>query len=314
VGALIAGVNDLVGWTPIAVDLDDAEPWVEWTCFGDRPFDEPFFADTIAKHLEGPTARRVRTSPVALERVAVLGDAVGPSALVFHGSRCGSTALANALAAVGDAVVVREPVVLGRALLHEGLPPERLLGLLRCLAVRRSATQRRTFLKTSSFHVLFADRLCDALPGVPRVFLYRDPLEVAVSLLERPPRWAAMFRAGRFGLAERDAGPEALVAHAVGSFYRAALACPRLELVEYRQLADGGCVALVERLAGAALCSEERNGVARALARDAKDRSAGFRPDAAQKQARASDRLRAAVDRLARPHYDALEERRTSAA
>lgn len=311
-GARIAGVNDLVGWTPIALDLEDADPWVEWTAFGDRPFDEPFFADTIAKHLEDPSARRVRTSPVALERVAAQSDAVGPSALVFHASRCGSTALANALAAVRDAVVLREPVVLGRAVLHEGLPQQRLLGLLRCLAARRGPAQRHTFLKTSSFHVLFADTLCDALPGAPRLFLYRDPLEIAVSLLERPPRWAGMFRAGRFGLAEPDAGPEEIVAHAVGSFLRAALACPRLELVEYRQLAEA-CVDIVDRLAGAPLSADERAGVAQALQRDAKDRGTAFRPDAAQKQARASDRLRVAVDRLARPFYDALEARRTSA-
>lgn len=311
-GALIEGIDDLVGWTPTAVDLDDADAWVEWTCFGALPFDEPFFADTLARHFTDPQARRVRTSPVALERIAARTDAVGPTALVFHGGRCGSTALANALATVRDAVVLREPMVLGRALLHDGLPPQRLQALVQCLVARRSPAQHHTFLKTSSYNVLFADALIAACPNVPCLFVYRDPLEVAVSLLERPPRWAGMFRGGRFGLAERDAGPEELVAHAVGSFYRAALACPRLELVVYPELVQRAA-SLVERLSGTPLTREARDAIAASLGRDAKDRIATFRPDGARKQAQVTPRLRAAVERLAQPFYEALEQRRTSA-
>src|SRR5688572_27335761 len=85
-GAVIAGVHDLVGWTPIALDFGAAEPWVQWTDLASAAFAEPFFEDTIRKHVDAPGARRVVSEADALPVVGSRCDVVGPSGFVFHGS------------------------------------------------------------------------------------------------------------------------------------------------------------------------------------------------------------------------------------
>jgi hypothetical protein len=319
-GAVIAGVHDLVGWTPIALDFEADEPWVQWTDLASASFADPFFEDTIRKHVDAPGSRRALSEADALAVVGDRCDVVGPTGFVFHGSRCGSTAFANALAAVRGSVVVREPITLGRALASDpkGEHLDRLAGLVRCLAQRRQPEQRATFIKLSSYSVLFAEALHRAFPDVPSVFVYRDPLEVAVSLFARPPRWAAMFRAGKLrGSAELAvvAGPEELVAHAVASFYRAALACPQLRLVNYSRL-PGDCIAMLGAVFGLALHEDDRRRIAEGLATYSKDpgRKAEFRPDTAKKRSEATPALRDAVDRHAQDAYRELERRRLSSA
>lgn len=317
-GAVIAGVHDLVGWTPIALDFGAAEPWVQWTNLASAAFAEPFFEDTIRKHVGAPGARRVVSDADALPVVGSRCDVVGPNGFVFHGSRCGSTAFANALGAVRGSVVVREPITLGRALANAGIGDrlDRLAGLVQCLVQRRQPEQRYTFIKISSYGTSFAEALRRAFPAVPCAFLYRDPLEVAVSLFARPPRWAAMFRAGELGgPSNAAAGPEELVALAVASFYRAALACPDLRLVNYRELQSEG-VATIGAALGLALDEHDRRCAGEALATYSKDpgRKQEFRPDSARKQAEATPALRDAVDRHALGVYRELERRRVSSA
>src|SRR6516165_1265487 len=88
---------ELASWIPIAINLEDETPSVDWGDFGALRFTDPFFDNTVARWASGkPPPRTVRTG---LDALVVLDQApsLDPSGLIFHLSRCGSTLLAQLL-------------------------------------------------------------------------------------------------------------------------------------------------------------------------------------------------------------------------
>ena len=108
-------------------------------------------------------------------------------------SRCGSTLARNLLGAVDGSLVMSEASLVNSALAEfttRSLQPA-MSGFLRPDGDRL----QRGYLKCTSWNVLAADRLLDSFPGLPMVFIHRNPLEVLVSL-SRSPGWGEGFPAG----------------------------------------------------------------------------------------------------------------------
>ncbi len=104
-------------------------------------------------------------------------------------SRCGSTLLSQMLAALPEHVVLSEAGPLDTVLqLHFREPSvtdEERIGLLRAmmsaLGQPRTGRERRLFVKLDSWHTLHLPLIRRAFPGVPWIFLFRNPVEVLVS-------------------------------------------------------------------------------------------------------------------------------------
>ncbi len=181
----------LAGWTPIRVFGRDGHPWVDWCRLGGGRFVDPFFEQTITHALRNPARLlfRKQTPAEVLEDAEWARLGIPPSGFVFHLSRCGSTLVAQMLAAVPENVVVSEAPPLDRILmLHHALPGltrERRIswvrGMINALGQRRAGDEHRYFIKFDSWHVLELSLISEAFPGVPWIFLYRDPTEVMVS-------------------------------------------------------------------------------------------------------------------------------------
>lgn len=156
-----------------------------------------------------------------------------------------------------------------------------------------------------------------AFPGTPWVFLYRDPVEIAVSQLAEP---AARLIPGMLGPASLLVPPEAstrmsreeFVARVIGGIL--ALGVKHCEQagglpVNYAELPG----AVWARLAKALGVTDEPatlSGLCAVLSQDAKRPGHGFDADSSQKQSRASQALRAAIEAHAMPHYRKLEAMR----
>lgn len=223
-------------WFPIT--LDDTS--VSWRHLPGR-FTAPFFAETLSG--QPREERRICvTPPEGLDRT---GPAIPPSAFVFHSSRCGSTLLAQMLAALPQCVVLSEPPVVddffaryGDAPLADAVP--RLRRLVRALGQRRHG-ETHFVVKLDCWHMRHLPLLHAAFPEVPFWFLYREPAAILAShRRQRGPQMVpGLVLPAAFGDGLAAGDLDAYCARVIAHIFSAALAhADRLRLIAYRQLPD----------------------------------------------------------------------------
>jgi len=116
---LPASTETTPGWTPVKVFFRGSEAWTESIYTGSRRFTEPFFQDSIRAARRNPfTAIFRREMP--LEAAGAM-EGLHPTGFVFHMSRCGSTLIAQMLAALDRAIVISEAAPIDDVL-QAGLP------------------------------------------------------------------------------------------------------------------------------------------------------------------------------------------------
>jgi hypothetical protein len=315
--------DDWSGWMPFDLTAQAGQAVVEWGYMGQERFTDPFFETTVQYLLRRPFNQvfRRQTGFDHLLARAATHPGLPLHGLVFHMGRCGSTLVAQALAALPDSVVLSEPESFNTLLKwlialppgHEDLSATALRALLSALGQPRRAEDRRLFLKAACWNIAQAERILAAFPSTPWLFLYRDPLEVLVSqqrVLDPSLMAGALFQAG-FPLSEEgQAEPLAYAARVTGSLLGAAGQAmarhPGGMLLHYRELPE----ALETRLARHFRLdlSPAEQAVLRACAlRDAKHPQQAFQDDRAAKQAAADAGLRALAARWLDSPYAELE-------
>ncbi|MDO8707751.1 MULTISPECIES: sulfotransferase [Pseudomonas] len=304
---------NLEGWLPIRIWQPAGEWQVDWCWFGDTPLHQPFFRDAVEAALRLPFNQAFRRQTP----LAVLGDwqaqspGLAPSAFIFHASRCGSTLISQMLAQLANHIVISEPPPLD-ALLRSGLPAvERcaaIKGLLSAYGQRRLGTEQRLVIKLDAWNITELPLLRECFPDTPWLFVYRDPLEIAVSHIRRPGMHMVPGMIGASGL--DDEWPfdsrEDFIARRLGRLLASGLAqCQAFGglAVNYSELPG----AMAGRLAGFfGLDDVQREQVFAAVGRHAKQPSSVFVGDCDDKRREASTLLRERVERWARGPYEAL--------
>lgn len=324
-------VGLLDGWVPLRVYWRGDAPVVDWCYLGRERFTDPFFDQTVAHCMSRPfnLLFRHQTPVEVLSELRERSPGVTPAGFIFHASRCGSTLVTQMLAALPENVVISEAGPIDKVLRASGLSPqvtdeeraEWLRGLVCAFGQRRRGDERRLFVKFDSWHALFLPLVERAFPGVPWLFLYREPVEVLVSHARR--RGAHMIPGVLdpalvgFGAAEVSAMRlEEYSARVLAAVCRAALrhrqASGRGSLVNYRQLPDSVWTTLAEFF-GLELSEADTERMRRAARLDAKNPALDFDDDTAAKNLEAGDGLRREAERWARPVYEQLEEARRAA-
>lgn len=312
---------DLHGWLPIRAWRARDEWTIDWCRFDRQPLREPFFQNSVDAALRHPfnQAFRRQTPIEVLLDWQTRSPGLAPTAFVFHASRCGSTLLAQMMAQQDSHIVLSEPPPLDtllRAHYEDASIDARQVGWLRALLSAlgqpRRGGERALVVKLDAWNVGELALLRRCFPATPCLFLYRDPLEMAVSHLQLPGRHTVPGLLGTSPVlisAEEAAGltrPE-IVARTLGRLLSAGLdGCRRHELtpVHYDELphAVGGRLMPLLGLV--------RDDLPQALAgarQNAKRPGETFVPDGARKQSQADEATRQAVARWAEPAYEALE-------
>lgn len=331
----------LADWTPIRLFWNDGEPCVDWCRLPAAPFAEPFFEQTVGQAMTHPARLlfRQQTSTDVLEAIGraelslETGDAaepvVRPAGFVFHVSRCGSTLISQMLAALARNVVLSEPTPVEQVLTAPFRDPrvtrERriawLRGLIAALCQPRRGGEQQAFIKFECLSVLDHELIAEAFPEVPRVFLYRDPVEVLVSLQRSLP--AQMLPGAvdprRLGI-EPTRLPEMSLeeygARVLAPVYAAGAALaedPRVRLVNFAEL-PAAVWAAEAGLFPVAWTADEIERMQRTVQRNAKYPQRLHVADSQEKQRVASDEVRAAAQRWLQPAYVRLEAQRQAAA
>lgn len=298
---------------PVRLDFDAHPAAIHWQASDGARFVEPFFDDTL---------RRLR---VAMGRDAgaaspldTWNDApppVTPDAVIFHISRCGSTLVSRMLAALPSTLAISEAPVLDdilrgarRDTASQSAMRERWLRhALAAFTASQATRPSRIVIKLDCWHLFEIERVRRAFPGTPLLFVYRDPLEVLVSLLERPsltlvrdtvtPEEIGIARAERDALSQTE-----LAAAILGAFFREATRQrAHLTPVPYDSLPDGALTALGR----AQFTAGEIDLMRRASAADAKAPHRPFVPDSVRKRAEAGRAIQDACARWTTPAFQA---------
>ena len=191
----LSRIADNPGMVPVAIDHRDGGH-VLWADLGDHPFREWQYLFTV-KHLaeNGLVGEAFRTGFDILKDDQVVNGGIQPSGLVFHISRCGSTLVAKALARSASHVVITQGSPLQRGfwatLTDDWRKPlnatadamHMFRNLVLAMTRPRRPKQSTAFVKFISWNVLYTDFIASAFPGVPALFLYRDPVEVIASVM-----------------------------------------------------------------------------------------------------------------------------------
>jgi hypothetical protein len=316
-----AGRDAFTGWIPFRIRTDTSPPVVDWCDLGDVSFTDPFFEQTVQRclrrALRASRASDVRTTPIEtlIERAATR-PGIPPTAFIFHTSRCGSTLVSQMAAALPGTIAISEAPPIDhilRAHAPESDRVEWLRALISALGQPRRGDERHLFVKFDAWHILDLAIVQRAFPGVPCVFLYRDPAAVVASQLRMPglhmvpglvdPSLISLDLPAVLQLDRNE-----YVGRILGVIYEAGLVSARnglIELMNYRELPEGASTKLLEwcGLTGRHDLRDRLEGVAQF---DAKTPSLPFDPNAVTVSARYEQAIRAACAFVCKS-YEGLE-------
>ena len=247
--------------------------------------------------------------------------------LIFHLSRCGSTLVSRMLGALSANRVLSEPDPLKTVLDTTTHPPETsdgqriawLRGFVHASAARRFPDEQRLLIKFDPWHTLDLATIRAAFPGVPTVFIYREPVEILASLSDNIASTFAPTPGGaeKIGLTYPEAltaSIEEYCARVLGRIAEAATAAsehdPLWRLVNYTQLPDAVETEIAPHF-GLVLDEEARAAMRAVTPFHAKAQGrVVFQADSARKQSDADSELRDLARHWVDPAYARLEELR----
>jgi hypothetical protein len=314
------------GWVPIRLYWREGEPWVDWCYLGPRLLTGSFFEGDIFSALELPfnSLFRHQTPISALAEWQSISPGMKPTALVFHSSRCGSTLVSQLLAALPQTVVLSEspPVdVLARSSSRSpDATVERraawLQWMVSALGQPRVGGERHYFIKFEPRTTLELPLLRFAFPDVPWVFVYRNPVEVLISLLNEPsplttPGFIIPDPLGLDLVELMATPPDEYAARMLGRLTEAAVRHHdgMCTLVNYTQLPEILWSGL-DRQFGITLSPEDLEAMRRRCGFHTKYPNQPFHSDTERRKQEAGDRVRLLAEQWVMPHYRKLEEMR----
>jgi hypothetical protein len=310
----------LEGWVPIRIDWKAMPPEVDWCHLGSERFTDPFFDQTIERRLRDPFPLlfRHRTPLDALADRAERYPGVPPAGFIFHMSRCGSTLIAQMLAALPQTVVISEAEPINAILRASEIDDDRriawLRGMVAALGQPRAGVERHLVIKFDSWNTLDLPLVRRAFPQVPWVFSYRNPVEVLVSQIAQR---AVYMIPGLLnpGLADTGLALEALTkpeehcAKVLSSFCRAALEQHRHDpglLLNYSEMPGAVEASLLEAF-GIVASDQDIARMRNATQFNAKNPCMLFEDDTEPKHRATTEQIRRMADRWIGPLYADLE-------
>jgi Sulfotransferase family len=323
----------LRGWLPVRIFFRGGEVMVSWAHFADRKLAEPFFRDSAQLAMRLPFNQAFAQETSADEMVAWTSENPGlaPTAFIFHASRCGSTLMSQMLAALPSHIVASEPPMLDSLLRAQffagGLAEEKQLAYVRALVAALGQprwSETEFVIKLDAWNVFELPLMRRAFPDTPWIFLYRDPLEIAVSQLRQRASYMVpgMIGPAQWMIEPAEAmamGEEEYIARILGRIFEQGVRMLKHaggKAVHYNQLPVAMWTTLSETfgVAGNAqnIDASSLAAMQNAAKWDAKNPYFEFTSDAQKKQQEASPRLREAVTQWVLPHYAELERLRNN--
>jgi hypothetical protein len=301
---------------PIAIRHRNRDFAVTLQNIAPASFVDPFVVETIAR-VGGETVERP-LDEACYGKVCDLA-AIAPRGIIYHVSKCGSTLVSQTLKQHDDVTVYSQPEALNGLL----MPPHacdsdtltRSLRRFGALLARHAGGAY--VLKLESWHALYCRQLQRAFPETPWVFCIRDPIDVAVSVMDDPDPGVWYRRLGsddnpffhEFGLTQTSArAPGDYIALFYEKFCDAIRQLkPRTgRIVPYDSMPSSIWTTIAPsfgfQVSATALARMQQ--AAAFYSKDPRGSHRRFVADTADKRRRVAADVRAAIDARARPAYE----------
>lgn len=281
-------------WLPVALVLRDDALALEWLPVPAGGLHHSFFEHSLAAIAPLPFTRLMR-SVTPLAALDAFASSPGPDGFVHHMSRCGSTLVAQMLAAVPEYVSIAEAPVIDTMIqlaCQGAVSDTQLRNLVAAVTRARDPRITHRFVKLDCWHSLALPLLRRACPATPWAYLYRDAREVLVSQQRNPGmhvrKGAVPFAV--FGLpdAERVADEDFaawVLAHCTAAALRNS-DDPACLLVPYPSLPDALTADILPHF-GVQPNEAQRRSMEQASARNSKQPDQPFVPDSEDKRSEA---------------------------
>lgn len=183
----------LKGWTPIDLYLSKKFQGVAWLNLGKTYFTDKNSAYTVCRAWQNQNKPQpIWTKLDVLTELQKISPGLKPKGFIFNVSKCGSTLLARMLSSLPRNLVISEDTVINKSLMPnelmaevdsfpESFRIELFQNVVSALGQPRLGVEENYAIRFSPKDVLELPFIKKAFPGVPWIFLYRNPLEVVVS-------------------------------------------------------------------------------------------------------------------------------------
>jgi hypothetical protein len=224
----------------IPVDIDTDRGRISWVDLERYHCYRGFFQDSLHSWaaLRGSDPDSFTSSIDVLDSIRIPPNSLSPTAFIFHTGRCGSTLLAQVLARSRENMVFAEAAPhnqiwrLRRDVGSTGTESEvtAYRNLFLAMGRRRLPSYGSHIVKFTSFNILKFHRIRAAFPGVPALFLFREPAAMLDSYRRSSPSWMGR----ELGIGRILETPET----AVEAFFREALSIrdPDFQCLDYALL------------------------------------------------------------------------------
>jgi hypothetical protein len=321
------------GLFPVDITRCPPPAVVSWLDFRGADLTEPFFHQTVDRILRSRSdAGLVKSDLNELIGFENQVNSLQPALFIFHLSRCGSTLISNALKSIRNAIVISEPQAINEILTPfspqcsaysreewNDYLPRLMRGVVSALGQIRKLDQQYYFLKFTSWNVLHLSLVRSLWPAVPCLFVYRNPVEVMVSVISNNTRWMKYRSRPEFAEllpdCQRDEiaqmSPEDFCARVLGRFCDTVIgaAAERVFLLNYREINPEMLLTLLRRI-NCRLTGEETQAMSRIMKVYSKNtrQTKTFAYDSDVKRRSASAGIHSAAERWAMNSYSELEE------
>jgi hypothetical protein len=302
---------------PVRIRRDERGFMVALRKLAPDAFSDPFVAETIAR-LPGETTERPLDDAVDAARDP---GTIAPRGIIYHVSKCGSTLVSQVLKQLDGVTVYSQPPALNDLLMppHACSAGDMTQALRQFGALLARHAGGPYVLKLESWNVLYCHLLQRAFPATPWVFCMRDPIDVAVSVLEDPDpgSWYPQLRRddnpffAQFGLptdSRLPAGDHIALFYLQFCAAIRQLARPMGRIIQYDSM-PASIWTIVAPAFNLAISADAQARMERAAAFYSKAPTGSrrrFVADSTDKRRRVAADIRAAIDAKARPVYEQM--------
>ena len=186
---------------PLNIEKPFGVKMVELTAFPEEIFDTPFTFQGVKKfkNSEENHKRKILEIGAYIEMIKK-SDYVKPTGFIYHPTRCGSTLVSQMFAQLDDTRVVSEPKIFLDYFSYFSEDGQREINIeelkyyLLGYARRDKRPIKHVFFKIATLFEDFLPYIKAAFPDVPWLYIYRNPVEIAVShLSEISPKSIVFF-------------------------------------------------------------------------------------------------------------------------
>lgn len=273
--------------------------------------DQPYWLRTIKQ--------RQLVALRSLDDPAPDGADFSPRGMIYSLGRCGTTLVAALLSLLPDVYVLREPHLYSTLFAPADVTAADRIRWLRNLgaayATGLGARAQHLVMKWESPAIFRRGLVSAAFPGVPALFLWRDPVEVLVSMCASRPSMNQRFRMEWFSAdlkPDYELSPSAresvdFMARMLASFCDGMAGMTDVRMLDYRSL-PGAAWSKICPFFGFSVGEDDRLRMVDLARFDAKSpQLRAFHDDSPLKQQRADATVRALADRFIVPRLKRLE-------